>query len=374
MQSTSAQVVAATHDAVENGTYRLFYSYPTPTSLKIKKPLRPTELVDKYTEYRIRLGRAKKKGIYQDRAILLLICKLIGFDDLNELDYETVEYIRDALSHYPVNASKNKLFNGLVGFDAINLNIKLRGASLSFKTIKSHIQKFSSFCAWCVKHEYISKNYFYKVEFGKKSENKRHRFSNEQLQTIFNIEQYLEHRYFHPYYYWIPLLLHYTGARLNELCQLYSEDVKLINGIYCIKVHADGDREVKTEDAIRLIPLHDELIAKGFVKFVENKAGRIFPELKKINGYYSHNASKWFARVREKLGLGKGFDAHSFRHTFIDDLKQLGVPLEVVECIVGHKHNSESFDVYSEEYNVYIKKEAIQRIRTSITRHIRAFR
>ncbi|TOM07008.1 hypothetical protein CGH84_24390, partial [Vibrio parahaemolyticus] len=77
-------------------------------------------------------------------------------------------------------------------------------------------------------------------------------------------------------------------------------------------------QSVKNSSSIRLIPIHNELIAKGFLAFVNSKSkGRLFPELPLIKGYYSHNASKWFQRRRDTLGLGKGLDAHSFRHTFI---------------------------------------------------------
>ena len=34
-----------------------------------------------------------------------------------------------------------------------------------------------------------------------------------------------------PAYYWVPLLGQYTGARLNELCQLYVNDIKEIDKI-----------------------------------------------------------------------------------------------------------------------------------------------
>ncbi len=45
------------------------------------------------------------------------------------------------------------------------------------------------------------------------------------------------------------------------------------------------------------------------------------------------------------MGLGKGYDAHSFRHTFINELKQLQTPKEIIEALVGHEHKSQSLDL-----------------------------
>lgn len=186
---------------------------------------------------------------------------------------------------------------------------------------------------------------------------------------------YKSHRYLHSYYYWVPLLLRYTGARLNEICQLIFDDVTQVDGVYCLKIRENFEgQSVKNSSSIRLVPIHDGLIAKGFLAFVNSKSkGRLFPELPLIKEYYSHNASKWFQRRRNSLGLGKGLDAHSFRHTFINELKQLGVSKEIIECIVGHKHNSESFDTYSEQYHPRILAPVVNMVDTSHTEHIRPY-
>ncbi|MCV6003764.1 hypothetical protein OFO99_30440, partial [Escherichia coli] len=84
------------------------------------------------------------------------------------------------------------------------------------------------------------------------------------------------------------------------------------------------DQTVKS-GKMRLIPLHDEILAKGFIEFVNTRTGvRLFPELRMVNGYYSHNASKWFARRREKLGsdFDSSVNGHPFRRSFINELKQ----------------------------------------------------
>ncbi|HGS5825343.1 hypothetical protein AKH15_16820 [Vibrio parahaemolyticus] len=348
---------------------------PVQRSHKTLEPLTGVELLDAYTDSRIKLGKSKLKNIQQDHELLTRVLHLIGFDDLNELDRSGAENVRDALSHYPTNAKKHSEFTGLTGYDVIFKNAALPKPKLclSLTTVKGIIEKFSTFLNWSKAHGYVKDNVFYRLP--KKSEKggkKRLCFSDQHLAAIFKMKDYKSHSYLHPYYYWVPLLGRYTGARLNEICQLTIDDILQVDGVQCLKIwdNVEG-QSVKNTSSIRLIPIHNELIAKGFLAFVNSKSkGRLFPELPLIKGYYSHNASKWFQRRRDSLGLGKGLDAHSFRHTFINELKQLGVSKEIIECIVGHKHNSESFDTYSEQYRPSILAPVVNMIDTSHTENV----
>ncbi|HFQ4945110.1 TPA: site-specific integrase [Vibrio vulnificus] len=351
---------------------------PVKRSHKTLEPLTGVELLDAYTDSRIKLGKSKLKNIQQDHELLTRVLHLIGFDDLNELDRSGAENIRDALIHYPTNAKKHSEFVGLTGFDVIFKNFALPTPKpcISLTTVKGIIEKFSTFLNWSKAHGYVKENVFYRLP--KKSEKggkKRQCFSDQHLAAIFKMKDYKSHSYLHPYYYWVPLLGRYTGARLNEICQLTVNDILQVDGVPCMKIWDNGEcQSVKNLSSIRLIPIHNELIAKGFLAFVNSKRkGRLFPELPLIKGYYSQNASKWFQRRRNSLGLGRGLDAHSFRHTFINELKQLGVSKEIIECIVGHKHNSESFDTYSEQYHPSILAPVVNMIDTGHTAHIRPY-
>ncbi|HHB1544726.1 TPA: site-specific integrase [Vibrio parahaemolyticus] len=375
LSSSVAQSVRSNFRDNVNLEAILSLKMPVQRSHKTLEPLTGVELLDAYTDSRIKLGKSKLKNIQQDHELLTRVLHLIGFDDLNELDRSGAENVRDALSHYPTNAKKHSEFTGLTGYDVIFKNAALPKPKpcLSLTTVKGIIEKFSTFLNWSKAHGYVKDNVFYRLP--KKSEKggkKRLCFSDQHLAAIFKMKDYKSHNYLHPYYYWVPLLGRYTGARLNEICQLTIDDILQVDGVQCLKIwdNVEG-QSVKNTSSIRLIPIHNELIAKGFLAFVNSKSkGRLFPELPLIKGYYSHNASKWFQRRRDSLGLGKGLDAHSFRHTFINELKQLGVSKEIIECIVGHKHNSESFDTYSEQYRPSILAPVVNMIDTSHTENV----
>jgi len=151
----------------------------------------------------------------------------------------------------------------------------------------------------------------------------------------------------------------YTGARLNELSQLYRSDIVVVNGIDCLHIQAvNSGQRLKSPSSERLIPIHSKLKALGFLDFVtsfkKKSKLRLFPELSyhKYHGY-SATPSKWFARHRVLTGLSKSTekkDFHSFRHTLADDLKQRGVAESLIAGILGHSTGGITFGRYGKDY------------------------
>jgi len=137
---------------------------------------------------------------------------------------------------------------------------------------------------------------------------------------------------------WLLLLAAYTGARRAELVQLRKQDIKFdtdSNRYYILITDAAGS--VKTENAVRQVPIHPRLLESGFLEFVECCGDRLFDELK------PQAVTAWFARFRQRLGI-EPFDDygnkkvfHSFRHTFITLSRAVGNSLESVQQVVGHE-------------------------------------
>ena len=161
----------------------------------------------------------------------------------------------------------------------------------------------------------------------------------------------------------------YTGARLNELSQLYRSDIVVVNGIDCLHIQAvNSGQRLKSLSSERLIPIHSKLKALGFLNFVtssEKKSKqRLFPELSyhKHHGY-SATPSKWFARHRALTGLSKGTekkDFHSFRHTLADELKQRGVAESLIAGILGHSTGGITFGRYGKDYTPEVLAPVIE--------------
>ncbi len=147
-------------------------------------------------------------------------------------------------------------------------------------------------------------------------------------------------------WYWLPLLMYYTGARREELAQLAVRDViKGEDDAWHLSILAAGDddngRGVKTVGSRRLIPLHPDLVKLGFAAYVDTlpKAGQLFPFLKICpRGYYGTNFGKrWASYLRETVGLSSSASpAHGFRHTFKTLCRAAGIPEDVHDAITGH--------------------------------------
>ena len=162
--------------------------------------------------------------------------------------------------------------------------------------------------------------------------------------------------------YWLPLLALYTGARINELCQLHPGDVAQEGyadakgkpqKAWVIRIEQDAgkDKRVKTESSERRIPVHPDLIKLGFVKYAQAQAGKplLFDKLsmgpKELR--LAGNWGRWFARyMRNTCGVTDDrMTFHSFRHTFKHHMRQRQVPPDVHNALTGHE-TGDAADAY----------------------------
>jgi integrase len=162
----------------------------------------------------------------------------------------------------------------------------------------------------------------------------------------------------------------FTGARLNEICQLDIADVQRDGDTWFLNITDEGDdnKSVKSKAARRKVPLHSELIRLGFLDFVEGrKTGtRLFPDYSySANGGYGRNLGRWCNEsFLPKLSIKQpGLVFHSLRHTVVTRLGQANVPDPQIQCIVGHAREGVTQEVYLREgYTLPQLKEAIEKL------------
>jgi integrase len=154
---------------------------------------------------------------------------------------------------------------------------------------------------------------------------------------------------------WVALVALYTGARLEEICQLTTADVReeQANGatVWVIDVHNGGDNKLKNESAPRLIPVHSELVRHGFLDYVKAlPAGALFPGLKRgAKGKLGEGISQRFRKKLVALGIKRDkLTFHSFRHTVAGRLDAAGVPQADAARILGHAVAGMSYGTYSQ--------------------------
>ena len=241
---------------------------------------------------------------------------------------------------------------------------------MGVKTVNSYIDMFRRFWDWAERHGRAPHKLFdgMKVAKAKQAAEKRKAYSKEQLSRLYveltenrsGLVKKDDHK-------WGTLLAMFTGARLREVAQLVSSDVRKEGGIWYIDINADGEmKSLKSSAAKRRVPIHSELIRLGFLEWVEGcaKQPRLFMSFThNTKEGYGRNLGRWFGTFLTKIGMKEdGLVFHSLRHTAITRMRQASVELSLVQEIVGHERDTVTDGYFGEGYTLAQKKDAIEKI------------
>ena len=147
---------------------------------------------------------------------------------------------------------------------------------------------------------------------------------------------------------WVPWLCAYTGARPGEITQLRGKDVKQQDGIWAIQITPEAG-SVKTGRP-RTVPLHEHLIAQGFLDFVRAKGdGPLFYNTttpsRATTADPTNPARARSVKMIHRLGewvrsIGVTDKAvrpnHAWRHTFKRRAARAKIEPTVRDAICGH--------------------------------------
>lgn len=142
---------------------------------------------------------------------------------------------------------------------------------------------------------------------------------------------------------WVPWLLAYTGARLGEMVQLRKEDVHEVGGTWCITISPEAGT-VKDRDA-RTIPVHGDLIARGFLDFVRGSSGSYLFMNAENGGEVRGPLRTTKNRLREFVRLSvtdtNVQPNHGWRHRFKTIGRERGVNETTLDAFTGHAPQTE---------------------------------
>ncbi|MBW2636250.1 MAG: tyrosine-type recombinase/integrase [Deltaproteobacteria bacterium] len=237
----------------------------------------------------------------------------------------------------------------------------MKKSGFAYETQRRKINSLVAFWKWLGMRKHVPRSFnpwrgftLSKKRTPKKTENKRNHTEEELIRLFSGNPKYagLED---------VMVLGLYTGARLNEICSLRNEDVsKNGDGIYFISIE-----ESKTKAGIRKIAVAHPLpcsVLNGRLQKGGKPEKQLFPEFKP-GGYdekLSWHVSKAFSRYRNKMGLSKATDFHSFRRTSITLMENLGMDQVKIARYVGHELQTIAFIAYSggsnEKTNVEVAK------------------
>ncbi len=180
--------------------------------------------------------------------------------------------------------------------------------------------------------------------------------------------------------FWVPLISLLSGLRIEEICQLHVADVKRF-GVYdyfdvtTLVTQEDDDQEkekdhqknVKTKNYKREVPVHPMLIQLGFLDYVgEKRVGkqvRLYPELKPYRDRYSKNLSRWWGRYQDRhISKSEHVTFHSFRHGFTTILRNAEIQDSLLKGLLGHAGGDVTAK-YGLPHILKVRARAIRKVR-----------
>lgn len=327
-----------------------------------------SDFVQAFCEEKRRENSWTQKSHQEAKAIYDLLIKILGDIRCGEFSREKARDIKNTLVKLPPQVNKAREFRGRSIKDIVADSPE---KTMSITTVNKYLSRYSELFTWGKRNGYLTENFFEGLTFKNRVRNqdKRALFTNDDLQKLFDSPIYTKLEMAHSYYYWLPLLGLYTGARLNELCQLELSDIRKDDGIPVLDINDNGQgKRLKNGSSKRLVPLHSELLHLGLFEHVNvlkaKGQTRLFPELTQGRDGYGKNPSRWF---NERFLVQQGVKSrtkvfHSFRHTVATTLKHHGISEGHAKAILGHDEESISYGHYGKQYTPADLQKSIEKI------------
>ncbi|WP_205665271.1 site-specific integrase, partial [Caldimonas tepidiphila] len=204
--------------------------------------------------------------------------------------------------------------------------------------------------------------------------------STEELRHTYESEAYREGALQIDWKYWIDPLRLYTGARVSEISQLYTNDIVEVDGVPCFSfvndILTDDDEEsdtggfmskaqtleeyrrLKNRASRRIIPIHPKLIELGFLEWVRNRRqivgrepGLLFFGLTwEPKSGYGRKPSQHTLELLKAAGVWQKRRkvGHSLRANCAQELQRVGMPMDLIQRYLGHSTGTELETSYME--------------------------
>lgn len=349
-------------------------------------------LRDAYLRYR-RDNKAAETVLKAHRDFFDLMIEVMGDVRLEHFDRDFMRAYESKLRTIPAKRNLMKIKYGVKTLDELIAKSAEHGDILmTGELVRKYINGLYGSMKWAVAEGILLKSpcvdFFPPEDKTERDQDKVDVFEPNDLKAIFSLPQFVSgtgkrnkqgrfHLY-QPYYYWMPLLALFTGARVNELAQLRLDDIQESDGVYFFNLDVDGesDKKLKNANARREIPVHSMLIKLGLIEYLKALRGagydRLFPEItpNTVKGY-GKAVSGWFnesvLKNKLKLERDRTKSFHSFRHSVSTYLKEKGVNSELRAQLAGHVRGKTETEVrYSKDLKPIHMVEVVEKIDFSL--------
>ena len=255
---------SATTHPVENREFKVLkdvessnHILAATTSPSADNVVRLDEAIEKYFAGYKADNRVIIKSLDEFEAICRLFLEIVGNIEVREINDDIITTFIQKLSKIPKNRNKNPQWRNFSALELSSMNLPTN-ALMSETTINKYIQRVSSLLNYCCKRRrWIDYNPAegrkYTKVFGKKGKKDKRRvsYTQEELQKMINelarfkVSGILESS---PEKFYIPLIALYGGMRLQEICQLYLNDIYQKDDIWVFDINEKSpDKSLKTD-------------------------------------------------------------------------------------------------------------------------------
>ena len=331
---------------------------------KVEKSKLISDVVEEFLL--LRKGTLGEKLLSEYKSICDDFIEIVGDIPVGDLSKETIRTYITTQIQLPPQRNKNPIYRDLSVSKILKMNdVKPQ----SRQNVNKYLTRLSTMMNFGSGQGYFSENFILgmKLPVSKKDSKKREPFTDEDLVKILSPKKYLDYtidfgkttksdkpdvvKLQNPFY-WSFLIGIFSGMRTNEILQMNIVDIIQDDKVWMFRVDEENEKRVKTENSIRNVPIHPQLVSLGFLKYLEilktKGVDRVFPELTKDRDGYSSKVSRHYnEKFLPVLGVHKPRVKvlYSTRHTFVNRCYKKGVDRDIIKQIVGHEKDF-TFGIY----------------------------
>ncbi|WP_168222942.1 site-specific integrase [Oceanicola sp. D3] len=359
------------------------YDFTEPMSAAVSAPDAPedatgypgiNEAVETFFRVHEKSANWTHGTVEKRRAMLAIAVEWFGPErSMAKISKRDAAELKEALLSLPANRSKVSRLRGLSLRDAVRVEGLPR---ISNATVNAHLSAFKIFWDWAEKHDYAPEALFQSMTVSAKGHGSKERkpFAQDALAKAYAALTDRQGAFYKKTSHrWATLIAMFSGARLNEVCQLQVDDIKEVQGIWVFDFNDEGDahKRLKSSAAKRRVPIHSKLIELGLLDYHQQQQAtgqeKMFPDYSYHPKHgYGGSLSKWFNRTFTQT-LGIKTEAHVFhglRHTFATRLGHADVPTERIQFIIGHEREGVTHQVYMKDgYTIEQTRDAVELFR-----------
>ena len=267
-----------------------------------------------------------------------LFLELIGDIETDALRKDHVIAYKTAILNLPKNRRKMPAYRDLPISDLLTLSIPPKN-QLANRTKSYYLGRLKTFLEWLGTNDYASAGLSAPLKNVIKTKTLAHQDKNQysavDLKKLFNSQDYKQGLHRYPSEYWVPLIGLFTGARENEICQLFTSDVykdadtNLLVFDFNENNASETKKSLKRPFHARRFPIHRTLISLGLMDFVDEQKRRgelrLFPELPyRTRNKYADKFQRWFnITYTKRCGINTPKTSfHSLRHAFANHIQK----------------------------------------------------